>query len=402
MTGSSTRKPRLVTELFLAGKPRPVGGELHKEKVFYSWAGEPVFRNEIFMEGIAMSSRGKFWYAFSHRVKRYSRDRAARGIMTMAFGIAAAFLLVGASVLPLCAQTYPSKPVHFILPFPAGGPTDILGRIIGQKLAERLGQPFVPENRPGAGGNNGAEYAAKARPDGYTILLAAPSLSISPTLYKKLNYDSVKDFAPISLVAQIHNVLLVRPSLPVKSLKELVEFAKTTPGKLNFGSGGIGTSNHLGSELLKSLAKINIVHVPYKGSNQAMLGVMGNEIDMVVIGIPSSLPHIQAGKVRALAVLSEERLPSLPGVPTAKEAGIDNFEVTTWYGILAPAGTPRDIIARLNAEWVKIAAMPDVQEKMQSTGFQPMSGTPEQFAEFIKTEIVRWGKVIKEANISVE
>lgn len=354
------------------------------------------------MEGSAMSSRVKFRYVFGHRVKRYSRDRAARGIMTMACGIAATFLLVGASVLPLCAQTYPSKPVHFVLPFPAGGPTDILGRIIGQKLAERLGQPFVPENRPGAGGNNGAEFAAKARPDGYTILLAAPSLSISPTLYKKLNYDSVKGFAPISLVAQIHNVLLVRPSLPVKSLKELVEFAKTNPGKLNFGSGGIGTSNHLGSELLKSLAKINIVHVPYKGSNQAMLGVMGNEIDMVVIGIPSSLPNIQAGKVRALAVLSEERLPSLPGVPTAKEAGIDNFEVTTWYGILAPAGTPRDIVARLNAEWVKIAAMPDVQEKMQNTGFQPMSGTPEQFAEFIKTEIVRWGKVIKEANISVE
>lgn len=373
-----------------------------KGKMFYLWAGEPVFRKEIFMEGSAMSSRVKFRYAFGHRVKRYSRDRAARGIMTMACGIAATFLLVGASVLPLCAQTYPSKPVHFVLPFPAGGPTDILGRIIGQKLAERLGQPFVPENRPGAGGNNGAEFAAKARPDGYTILLAAPSLSISPTLYKKLNYDSVKGFAPISLVAQIQNVLLVRPSLPVKSLKELVEFAKTNPGKLNFGSGGIGTSNHLGGELLKSLAKINIVHVPYKGSNQAMLGVMGNEIDVVVIGIPSSLPHIQAGRVRALAVLSEERLPSLPGVPTAKEAGIDNFEVTTWYGILAPAGTPRDIVARLNAEWVKIAVMPDVQEKMQNTGFQPMSSTPEQFAEFIKTEIVRWGKVIKEANISVE
>lgn len=354
------------------------------------------------MEKNIAGGRWKVPFRQAQRVKPCSRYRAAGKGVTAAWAIAVALLLVGATVMPLGAQTYPNKPVHFILPFPAGGPTDILGRIIGQKFAERLGQPVIPENRPGAGGNNGAELAAKARPDGYTMLLAAPSLSISPTLYKKLNYDSVKDFAPISLVAQIHNVLLARPSLPVKTLKELIEFAKANPGKLNFGSGGIGTSNHLGSELLKSLAKINIVHVPYKGSNQAMLGVMGNEIDTVVIGIPSSLPHIQSGKVRALAVLSEERLAALPGVPTAREAGLDHFEVSTWYGILAPAGTPRDIVTRLNAEWVRIAAMPDVKEKMQSTGFQPMSSTPEQFADFIKTEIVRWGKVIKDANISVE
>jgi tripartite-type tricarboxylate transporter receptor subunit TctC len=353
------------------------------------------------MEGNIRREAGKVRHGFSRRVKRIGRDPAARIMMT-ACAMAVAFLLVGAMVAPLQAQTYPNKPVRFILPFPPGGPTDILGRLIGQKLAERLGQPIVPENRPGAGGNIGLEIAAKARPDGYTIGLASPSLSISPTLYKKLNYDSIKDFAPISLVAEIPNMLLVRPSLPVKSLKELVAYAKANPGKLNFGSGGIGTSNHLASELFKTLANVNIVHVPYKGSNQAMIAMMGGEIAMVVIGIPSSQAQIQAGKVRALAVLSDERLPSFPDVPTAREAGIDHFEVTTWYGLLAPSGTPRDIVNRLNAEWVKIAAMPDTKEKMQNAGFEPLSGTSEKFAEFIKTEIVRWGKVIRDANLSID
>ena len=320
----------------------------------------------------------------------------------MACVVAASLLLVGASALPLSAQTYPNKPIRFILPFPPGGPTDILGRLIGQKLADRFGQPVVPENRPGAGANVGLEVGAKAKPDGYTLTLASPSLAISPTLYRKLNYDSVKDFAPVTLVAEIPNVLLVPPSLPVKNLKELIEYAKANPGKLNFGSGGIGTSNHLASELLKNLAKINIVHVPYKGSNQALIGMMGGEIGMVVVGIPPSQAHIQAGKVRALAVLSERRLSAFPNIPTSKEAGIDHYEVTTWYGILAPAGTPRDIITRLNGEWIKIAAMPDTREKMQNAGFEPMSSTPENFSEFVKTEIVRWGKVIKDANVSID
>ncbi len=349
-----------------------------------------------------MNGREKYRCVFGDPVKHCNRKKETRGRETITWVIAAALLLVGVSALPLCAQTYPIKPIRFILPFPPGGPTDILGRLIGQKFADRLGQPFVPENRPGAGANVGLEVGAKAKPDGYTLTLASPSLSISPTLYKKLNYDSVKDFAPISLVAEIPNVLLVPPSFPVKNLKELIEYAKANPGKLNFGSGGIGTSNHLASELLKNLAKINIVHVPYKGSSQAMIAMMGGEIGMVVVGIPPSQAQIQAGKVRALAVLSEQRLSAFPNIPTAKEAGIDHFEVTTWYGILAPAGTPRDIITRLNAEWIKIAAMPDTREKMQNAGFEPMTSTPENFAEFVKTEIVRWGKVIKDANVSVD
>ena len=241
------------------------------------------------MEGTVRSGRGEVKKGFGRRTTK-----------TMAWAVAVVILLAGVTASPLSAQTYPNRPIRFIFPFPPGGPTDILGRILGQKLAERLGQPVVPENKPGAGANIGLEIGAKAKPDGYTITLASPSLSISPTLYKKLNYDSVKDFAPISLVAEIPNVLLVPSSSPIKSLRELIQYAKANPGKLNFGSGGIGTSNHLASELLKTLAQINIVHVPYKGSNQAMIGMMGGEVGMVVVGIPPSQGQIKAGKVRAL------------------------------------------------------------------------------------------------------
>ena len=288
------------------------------------------------------------------------------------------------------------------MPFPPGGPTDILGRIIGQKLAVPLGQPVVPENRPGAGGTVGLEFAARQPPDGYAIVLAAPTLTISTLLYKKLGYDPVKDFTPISLVAQIPNVLLVHPSVPAKSLKELAQLAKANPGKLNFGSGGLGTSNHLGSEMFKSLAGVNMVHIPYKGSNEAMVAMMGGHVDMVVIGIPPALPQIRAGKVRALAVLSAERTPALPEVPTSKEAGFPHYEVLTTYGILLPAGAPREIVERLNADWVKLAAMADTREKMQTAGYDTMSSTPEQYAEFIKADIGRWAKVIKDAKLNIE
>ena len=316
--------------------------------------------------------------------------------------VAACALATCAVVPPLCAQSYPTKPVRFILPFPPGGPTDILGRIIGQKLAPQLGQPVVPENRPGAGGNVGTEYGARQPADGYAIVLASPSLSISPALYKKLGYDPVKDFAPITLVAQIPNILLVHPSVPAKTLKDLVQLAKANPGKLNFGSGGLGTSNHLGSEMLKGLTGIDMVHVPYKGSNEAMVGMIGGHVDMVVIGVPPTLPHIKAGRVRPLAVLAAERLPYLPDVPTSREAGIANYEVITSYGILAPAGTPREIINKLNADWLKIAAMADTKERMHGAGYEPMTSTPEQYGEFIKTEMVRWAKVIKDANVRIE
>ena len=315
---------------------------------------------------------------------------------------AGVLLFAGAMIAPLYAQTYPAKPVRFILPFPPGGPTDILGRAVGQKLSEALGQPVVVDNRPGAGGNVGTEFAAKQAPDGYAIALVSPALIYSPSLYKKLGYDPVRDFAPIALVAQIPNVLLVHPTVPAKNLKELVQLAKAHPGKLNFGSGGLGTGQHLAGETLKVLAKVNMVHVPYKGSNQAMMGMMGGEVDMVVIGIPPALQQIQTGRVRALAVLAAERSAALPNVPSAKEAGFPGYEVLSWYGVVTPAGTPREIVNRLNSELVKIMRSPAGSERIVSAGFDTMSSTPEQFAEFIKAELARGARIIKAAGIQPE
>ena len=299
------------------------------------------------------------------------------------------------------AQAYPAKPLRLILPFPPGGPSDILGRALAQKLSEQLGQNVVPDNRPGAGGNLGAELTAKSPHDGYTLLLTSPSIAISPSLYSKLNYDPARDFAPVARVASIQNVMLVHPSVPAKTLKEFIQLARSNPGKLNFGSGGAGTTNHLASELLKSLAHINMVHVPYKGSGQAMLGLMGGQVDMVVIAVPPAVPQIQAGKVRPLAVLSERRVATLPNVPTAKEAGVDNFEVAVWYGILMPGGTPREIVTRLNQEITKALAAPDLRERLAVAGIDPWPSTAEQFADFIKSETARYAKVIKAAGVRV-
>jgi tripartite-type tricarboxylate transporter receptor subunit TctC len=314
-----------------------------------------------------------------------------------------------AGVLAIAAVTaaaadapYPNKVVRMILPFPPGGPTDILGRVVGQKLTEHLGQPVVIDNRPGAGGNVGTEYASKQAPDGYTLALISPALAISPSLYKKLGYDPAKDFAPVALVAQIPNVLLIHPSVPAKTLKEFVQLARAHPGKLNFGSGGLGTGQHLAGETLNVLEKIKMVHVPYKGSNQAMLGMIGGQIDMIVIGTPPAIPQVQAGRVRALAVLAAERVPALPEVPSAKEAGFPGFQVLSWYGIVAPAGTPREIIARLNTELTKIMKSPDGRERITGAGFDPMTSTPESFAEFLQAEMARYSRVIKASGIQVD
>ena len=326
-------------------------------------------------------------------------DQGMRRLSVMAGALLGAVLLVGATVAPLQAQSYPTRPIRFVLPFPPAGHTDFLGRIIGDKLRERLGQPVVPENRPGAGGNVGLEVTAKARPDGYTIAIGSLILATSPSLYKKLNYDPIKYLAPISLVSDYPNLLVVNPALPVKDLKELVEYARTNPGKLNYASSGIGTGLHLAMELLKNLMKIDIVHVPYKGGGgPAMTSVMSGETQMMVIGPQASMAQIQAGRVKPLAIFTDARKPSLPDVPTAKEAGID-IVFTSWHGVLTTVGTPRDIVNRLNQEWVTIAEMPDVKEKMRTMGFEAKSSTPEQFAEFIKAETARLARVIKEANI---
>src|SRR3989440_6496309 len=278
--------------------------------------------------------------------------------------------LLGAALAPPAPaqnmDAWPSRPLRFILPFPPGGGTDILGRIIAERLTASLGQPVITENRGGAGGNVGAEAAARSAPDGYTIVLVAPSLAISPTLYSKLNYDPVKDFAPIGLVASVPNVMVTHPSVPAQNLREFIELARAKPGGMNFGSGGSGTSNHLAGELLNLAAGIKLVHVPYKGVNLAMNGVLAGEVQLVFIGVPVPAPHIKAGRLRALAVLARERSPLLPEVPTAEEAGFPDFGLTTWDGIMAPAGTPRPIVMRLNAEVVEIMPSAEVKERLRT------------------------------------
>lgn len=298
-------------------------------------------------------------------------------------------------------DAWPTRPVRMILPFPPGGGTDILGRLIAERLSAGIGQPVVTENRGGAGGNVGAEAAARSAPDGYTIVLVAPSLAISPTLYSKINYDPVKDFAPISLVATVPNVMVTQPSLPGQ-LQEFIAFVKAKPGALNFGSGGAGTSNHLAGELFNIVTGARLVHVPYKGVNLAMQDVLAGNVHLVFIGIPAAAPHIKAGKLRALAIVAPQRSTALPDVPTVAEAGLKDFEVTTWYGILAPAGTPQSVVKRLNAELVKVMHAPEMKEKLTATGTEPLTSTPEEFAAYIKREIAKWGDVIRKAGVKAD
>jgi tripartite-type tricarboxylate transporter receptor subunit TctC len=317
--------------------------------------------------------------------------------------LVASGLLAGAgSAAPVFAQAFPSKPLRMILPFPPGGPTDLLGRTLGQQLASQIGHAVVIDNRPGAGGNLGVELAAKSPPDGYTMVLSSPLISISPSLYVKLNYDPVKDLAPISLAAAIQNVMIVHPSVPAKTLKEFIAMARANPGKFNFGSGGSGTTSHLAPELLKSLAKINMVHVPFKGTGLGMIGLMSGQVDTIFIAAPIAAPQVKAGKVRALAVLAEKRTAALPEVPTTQEAGVVDYVVPLWYGILTSTGTARDNIMRLNGEIAKALAAKELVEKFAAAGIDPMPSSPEQFAAFIRSETVRYAKVIKDAGIKPE
>jgi len=309
------------------------------------------------------------------------------------------------SPCPVSAQApdaWPSKPVRLLLPFPPGGPTDILGRIVSDRLSAALGQPVVVENRGGAGGNVGAEAAAKSAPDGYTILLVSNPIAISPSLYTRLNYDPQKDFAPVGLLATVPNVMVTHPSVPAHTLQEFIALAKSKPGGMNFGSGGAGTSNHAAGELFNIVAGVKLVHVPYKGVNLAMNDVLAGQIHLVVIGVPAAGPHIKAGRLRALAVIAPQRLPALPDVPTVAEAGLPNFEVTTWYGILAPAGTPKAIVGRLNAELVRIMRSPELKDRLAAMATEPATGTPEEFADFIKRETAKWAEVVRQAGLKAD
>lgn len=312
---------------------------------------------------------------------------------------AAALVLALAATGAALAQPYPNKPIHLILPFPVGGPSDIVGRAIGLKLGEQMGANFVPDNRAGAGGNLGLAMAAKAPPDGYTLLVTSSAIAVSPSLYAKLDYNAAKDFAPIARLAAIPNVLLVNPAVPANTLKEFIALARANPGKLNFGSGGAGTTNHLANELLMSLEKINLVHVPYKGASVAVFSLIGGEVDEVIVAVASALTQIRAGRVRALAVLSAQRVPTLPDVPTSKEAGVNNFVMPIWFGMFAPAATPRAILARLNQEVTKALAAPDFRERLAAAGVEPWLGTPDELAKLVRSETARYAAIIQKAGL---
>lgn len=295
------------------------------------------------------------------------------------------------------AQVYPGKPVRLIVPFAPGGGVDITTRVIAQKLSEIWGQQAIVDNRPGAGGIIGTEMAAKASPDGYTALMGSiGSVSINPSLYSKLPYDPMRDFVPVTQTGFVPNILVVHPSIPAKNVKELIALAKSKPGDLTFGSGGVGTSNHLSGELFKRMAGVDMRHIPYKVGAQATSDLIGGQLAVMFDNLPTSLPHVKAGKLRPVAVTSSARSSALPGVPTVADSGLRGYEVVGWVGVLLPTGTQREIVTKLNADIGKVLAMRDVKEKFLAQGAETAASTPEQFAAFIRAEISKWARVIKE------
>jgi tripartite-type tricarboxylate transporter receptor subunit TctC len=311
-------------------------------------------------------------------------------------------LVLGAAQAALAADTWPTRPIRMIVAYPPGGGTDQVGRVMADQLTQHLGQNVILDNRGGATGNIGTELAARAVPDGYTLLMGnvAPN-AVNVSLFKKLGFDPVKDFSPISLVAVTPNILVAHPSLPVKTVKDLLTLAKAKPGTLNFPSAGVGSSSHLAGELLKSLAKIDMVHVPFKGGGPALVAMISGEVQIMFATMPAAMPHVKSGKARPIAVTTAKRSLAMPELPTIAEAGVAGYEAATWYGLLAPAKTPKPIVDRLHAETVKILAGP-VRQRLEAQGFEPVGGTPAEFSAYIKAEIVKWAKVIKDANIPAE
>jgi len=297
---------------------------------------------------------------------------------------------------------YPQKPIRIILGFPGGGGADVLLRSVTPGLSEELGQPIIVDNRPGAGGNLAMDAVARAEPDGYTLLMGSPGLATNPFLYKDLPFDPIKDFAPIGMVGSVQNVLIVRPSLHIDTVADLVHYAKEHPGVLNFGSSGTGTSLHLAAELFKRDAGVNIVHVPYRGGPPAMTDLLGDRVDMMFNVLPQALPQIKAGKLKALAVTAAERAPTLPDVPTMEEAGIKGYTATTWNGLLAPAGTPPAIVNRINAALNKVLATPETKKRFDDMGQDIVMDTPAEFAQMIKDETAKWKIVIQEGGIQAQ
>lgn len=320
---------------------------------------------------------------------------------TMAFAAAAlTFMLGSAGAL---AQTYPSKPVRMIVPFPPGGGADIMGRTIGQKLSEMWRQPVIFDNRAGAGGNIGAEAAARAPADGYTMLVMSTGIAaINPFLYRRLSYDPTKDFAPLAMGGRFAHMIVVHPSLPVKTTADLIKLARARPGEVTYSSAGVGTPNHLAGELFSTMARVKLLHVPYKGSAAQVISVMGGEASLTFSPFTLALPHVTSRRLRAVAVTSPERLPQLPDVPTVNESGLPGYEVIAWNGFVFPAGTPTELVKKVNEDIGRILSMKDVKERLAADGWDPWPISPEVFGEFIRAELKKWGKVVRESGARAE
>ncbi len=321
--------------------------------------------------------------------------------MSLKKSICCALFALAALPLAAAAQKYPDKSIRLVVAFPTGAPY-VLALMIADRLRDPLGQSIVPDFKSGAGGNVASELVAKSPNDGYTLLLTSPTIAISPSLYSKLGYDTFRDFTPITLLATVPNVLVVHPSVPAKSLSELIKLARAKPGTLNFGSGGLGSGSQLGSELFKTLSKINILHVPYKGAAIAMNAMLAGEVDMVTSTVPSTIPLVNSGRIRALAVMAPERAATLPNVPTTAEAGMPELVVITWYGLFAPAGIKPEIVDRLHGEFAKMMRSPEVKAKLAQVELDPTTNSPAEFAKFVRAEHDKWARVIKEAGIQVQ
>jgi tripartite-type tricarboxylate transporter receptor subunit TctC len=300
------------------------------------------------------------------------------------------------------AQNYPTRPIRMIVPFPAGGAGDVLARVVGQKMQDNWGQTVIVDNRPGGNTIIASDVVAKAAPDGYTILSCWETVAINVTLYNKLPYDQARDFAPVSLTASLPLLLMANNALPAASVKELVALAKAKPGQINFASFGTGSSSHLAGELFMSMAGIKMVHVPYKGAPPAITDLIGGQVQIFFSGLPPGMPFVKEGKAKGLAVTSAKRTALLPDVPTMQEAGMAGYEAISWSGMMVPAGTPRDVVGKLNGEFTRILSLPDVRERLAGLGFDPLTSTPEQFQTFLRAETAKWAKVVRDSGAKLD
>ena len=331
-----------------------------------------------------------------------ARTRGVESVPVKILSLSLATLIAATPAASAFAQTYPAKPIRFVVSFAAGGGVDMVARLAGQKLAEAWGQQVVIDNRPGAGGNLSAETVVKSPPDGYTIYLSSASVVVNASLYKSLPYDPLKDFAPVTLLVNAHNVLVAHPSLPAKNLRELIALAKKMPGQIHYASTGSGSSGHLAMELLRSMAGIDLTHVPYRVIGQTTTDLLAGQVSLWFPTMPGVLQHIKAGRMRALGVSGQRRAPVLADVPTVAEAGVPGYEASTWYPVLAPAATPPAIVERLNAQFVAIVALPDVRERLLAQGIEPVGSTSSALAAHLKSELVKWEKVVRLSGAKVD